>query len=262
LLLNFNNLWYLYLIVDYLFDWDVSWDFFYDLYNSLNNSFMRNDPFLYSFQLNKFVNYFFNNSIDLDIHVLFNYYFLDFGLENWNLYNFFNFFDSLLNHKFRNHSLDDLRNLNNFLNNTRNNYNLFDNLFDLNYFGNLNHFFNDLFNWHFDLFDSINMPEYFNNFFLDIFDWFWHFNVVVDNLLDLNCLWFSDDNRIPNLDNNWHLPLYYLDNRLFNYFLNFYNPFMDAWNFNDSLHLLRNFFINFNNFSNYLLHLFDPINWD
>ncbi len=262
LFLYFNYFWNLYLIVDNFFNWNISWYFLYDLYDSFNNNFMRNDFLLNSLQFDKFINHFFNNSINLDIDILFNNNFFDFSLENWDLNNLFNLFDSLLNHKFRNNSLDNLRNLNYFFYNTRYNYNFLDNFLNLHNFRYFNHFFDDLFYWNFNLFDSINMSENFNNLFFNIFDWFRYFDVVVDNLLDLNCFWLSHNNRISDFNNHWHLSLDDLNTRFLDYFLNFYNSFVDNWHFNNSLYLVRNLFVNFNDFSNYLFHFFDSVYWN
>lgn len=86
------------MIVDNLLDWNVSWYFSNHLYNSFNDGFVRNDPFLDSFEFNELINNFFYNSIYLDIDILFDYDLLYFSLENWNLNYLLHLFDSLLNH--------------------------------------------------------------------------------------------------------------------------------------------------------------------
>lgn len=259
--LNFNNLWYFDLIVDNLLDWNVSWYFSNDLYNSFNYSFVRNNSFLDSLKFNEFINHLFHNSIYLDIDILFDYNLFYFSLENWNLNDLFHLFDSLLNHKFRNHSLNDLRDLDDFLNHTRNHYNFLNDFLNFYHFGNFNHFFNDLFNWNFNFLDSIDMSEYFNNLFFNIFDWFRDLDIVIDNFLYLNYFWLSDNNRISDFNYNRDLSLDHLNTGFFNYFLNFYYSFMNNWNFNDSLYLVRNFLVNLHNFGYQLFYLSNSIHW-
>lgn len=168
-------------------------------------------------------------------------------------------FDSLLNDNFWNDSLDNLRDLDYFLNHSRNNHNLLHDFFNFDNFGNFHHFLNDLFNRDFDFSDTINMSEYLHNFFLDVFDWFWYFDVMINNPLDLNYFWLSDDDRVSDFYDNWHLPLDYLDARLLNNFLHFYNPLMNDWNFNNSLHLLGNFFVNLYYSCDDFFYLFDSV---
>ena len=173
-----------------------------------------------------------------------------------------NFFDSFLNNKFRNNSLDDLWNLDNFLNNTRNNHNFLNYFLDFHNFRYFDHFFDNLFNRDFDFFDSINMSENFNNLFLDIFDRLRNLDVVVDNFLNFNYFWLSHDDGISDLNNNWDLSLNYLNTRLLDYFLNFYYSFMNNWHFNNPFYLVRDLFVNFDNFSNYFFYFLDSVYWN
>jgi len=260
LFLNFNNFRYFNLIVYNLLNRDVSWNFSNDLNYSLDYGFMRNDSLFDSLKFYKFVNNFLNDSVNLDIDVLFNNYFLNFSLNNWNLNNPLDFFDSFFNHDLGNNSFNNLWNLNNFLDNTRyNNYSL--NYFlNFNNFWYLNHLFNDLFDWNFNLFNTVNMSQDFNDLFLYVFDWFGYFNVVVDNLLDLDYLRLFHNKRISNLDNDWYLSFNNLNTRFLNYLLNLQNSFMNNGNFNYSFDLFRNFLIDLNNFSDNFFNLFDSVN--
>ena len=188
---NLNNFGYFNLIVDNFFYRNVSWYFPNDLNNSLNNCFMRNNSLLYCFELDQFIDYFLHNSVYFYINVLFNNNFLNSSLHNWNLHNFLNFLDSLLDHNFRNNSFNYLRNFDYLLDNTRYNYNFLNYLFNFYNFWYLNHLLNDLLYWNFDLFNTVNMSQDLNYFLLDVFDWFRYLDVMINNFLDLYSLRFS-----------------------------------------------------------------------
>lgn len=258
--LNFNNFRYFNLIVYNLLNRDVSWNFSDNFNNSLDYGFMWNNSLFDSLKFYKFVNNFLNNSVNLDVDVLLNNNFLNFSLNNWNLNNLLDFFDSFFNHDLGDNSFNDLWNLNNFLDNTRYNNYFLNYFLNFNNFWYLNHLFNDLFDWDFNLFNTVNMSQDFNDLFLDIFDWFRYFNVVVDNLLDLDYLRLFHNKRISNLDNDWYLSFNNLNTRFLNYLLNLQNSFMNDGNFNYSFDLFRNFLIDLNNFSDNFFNFFDSVN--
>jgi len=167
-------------------------------------------------------------------------------LNDWYLNNFLNLFDSFLNHDLWNNSFNDLRNFNNFFDHSGNNNYFFNYLLNFNHFWHLDHFFNNLFNWHLNFFDSINVPEDFHNLLLNVLDGLRNFDIVVDNFLNFNDLWLSDNNWISNFNNDRDLSFNCLNNWLFNNFSHSYNSFVDHWYLYDSLDLLWNLSHHFN----------------
>jgi len=132
-----------------------------------------------------------------------------------------NFFNSFLNHNLRDNSFDNLRNLYNFLDDTRYDYYFLNYFLDFHYLWYLDHLFNYFLYWYFDLFYSINMSKDFNYLLLDVFDRFRYFDVVIDYLFNLYSLRLPYNNRISNLNNDWNLSFNNLDARFLNNFLYF-----------------------------------------
>jgi hypothetical protein len=140
-----------------LFNRYFSWNFLNNFNYSLDYGLMRHNSLLYSFELNEFIYHFLNNSINLYIDVLLNVNLLNSGLNNCNLQNFLNFFDSFFNYDLRHNSLNYLWNLYYLLNNTGYKNNFFNYFFNLYNFWYLYHLLYNLLNWDFDLFNSIHM---------------------------------------------------------------------------------------------------------
>lgn len=181
-------------------------------------------------------------------------------LEDWNLHNPLYFFDSFLNHDFRNNSLHNLRNFHNLFNNSGHHNNLFNNSLYLHNFWNLYHLFDDLLNWHLDLFNSINMSEHLDNLFLNVLNRLWHFNIMVNNLFNLNCLWFSHDNWFSNIDDNGNLPFNCLNDGFLDVFSYFDYFLVNHWNLYDSIDFPRHLLNDFHNHFNNPFDLFNSIN--
>jgi len=157
LFFNLNNFGYLDLIIYYFLYWDFSRNFSNDFNNSLDNSLMRYNSLLYCFKLNEFIYYFLNDSVNLDIDVLLDDNLLNSSLNNWDLHNFLDLFDSFFYNDLRHNPFYYLNNFNYFFNNTWYHYNFLNYLFDLYNFWHLDHLFNNLLNWNFDLFDAVHM---------------------------------------------------------------------------------------------------------
>ena len=145
------------MIIYYSLYWDFSRNFSNDFNNSLDNSLMRYNSLLYCFKLNEFIYYFLNDSVNLDIDVLLDDNLLNSSLNNWDLHNFLDLFDSFFYNDLRHNPFYYLNNFNYFFNNTWYHYNFLNYLFDLYNFWHLDHLFNNLLNWNFDLFDAVHM---------------------------------------------------------------------------------------------------------
>jgi len=89
-----------------------------------------------------------------------------------------------------------LRNLNNFLYDSRNDNNLFNYFFDLNNFRYLNHLLYYLFNFNSDLFDTVHISRNLNDSLLNISHWFWYFNIMVYYFLHLNQFGLIHNHRV------------------------------------------------------------------
>lgn len=250
------------MVVDNFLNRDVTRNLSDDFNNLFNNSFMRYNSFFHCLELNNFVDDFFDNSIYFDIDIFLDDNFLNAILNNRDLNDLFDFFDSFFDYDFGYNSLDYLRNLNYLLDNTRNNNNFFNYLLNLDNFRNLNHFLDDLFDRNLNLFDSIDMPQNFNDLFLDILDRLRNFDIVVDYFFYFNSLWLTDNDGIPDFNNDWNLPFNDLNDRLFNNLLNFHNSFMDDRNFDYSFYFLGDFFDCLDDLSLNLDNFFDSVNWD
>lgn len=260
MLFDFNDTRYLNLVVDNLLDRNVTRNFSDDLNDFFNNSFVRNDSFFDSLELNNLVDNFFNYSVNFDIDILLNDNFLNAVLNDRDLNDLFDLFDPFFDHDLRHDPLDYLRDFDDFLDNTRNDNHFFDYLLNFDNLGNLYHFLDDLFNWNLDLFDSIDMPENLNDLFLYVFDWLRNFDIVVDDLFDFNSLWLTDDDGIPDLNDHWNLPFDDLNHRLFDNLLNFDYSLMDDRHFHDSFNFFWYLFDCLNNLRDYLFNFFNSVN--
>lgn len=182
-------------------------------------------------------------------------------LDDWYLYYLLNFFNTFLNHNFRNNTFHNLRYFNNFFNHTWYNYNFLNYLLYFYYFRYFNHLFNDFLHWYFYLFNAIYMSNYLNNLFLNVFDWFWYLNVVIYDLLDLDGLGLADNNRITDLDDDRNLALNGLDDWLFNNFSNLDESLMNDWYLNNALNLFGYFPNHLHHSINDLLYFLNDFSW-
>ena len=90
------------------------------------------------------------------------------------------------------------------------------------------------------------MSYHFNDLFLDVFDGFGHFDVMIDNLFNLDGFWFSYDDGIAKFNNDWNLPFDGLDDGFFDDFGHLNKAFVNDWHFNDALNFLGNLSDNLN----------------
>lgn len=165
----------------------------------------------------------------------------------------FNFNDSV------NNFLDDLRNLNNLLNDSGYNDYLFNNLFNFNNLRYFNHLLNDSVDGDSNFFNSFNGSWYFNDLFnndLDrvvlsdeVVDWFFNFNDFVDfnNLINVSDD-FNDLGYLSSLDYNLGGDFRYSNNLLLN-----------DWYFNSSVNNLFNLLDHRNRMVDNLFNFFYPI---
>lgn len=242
---NFDHLRIVDCNVDDFLHLDVTRNFLYHFDNFFNDNFVVDDLFFVFWNLNKFINNSFNDFLDLNVYVFGNLHFHDFVLNHWNLNNSFNFFNFFLNDDLGDNPFHDLRNLNDFLNNSRNDDNFLYDFLDLYNFGNLDHLFDDFLDWNFNFLYPVNVLDHLNNLFLNVFDGLWNINVMVYDSLDFDSFWLLDDDWISEvhfLNNSVFDPL---DNWLFNYLLNCDNSFMNNRD-------LNNFFDLFDDFSHNL----------
>lgn len=232
----------------------------FDNFNCGNN-FLNRDDFFYNFFYNIFfsdvgVNWHFNN-----LHSFF---------KHWDLNYFFNFNNlSALNDSVYN-LLDDLWNLDNFFNHSRDNNNLLDDLLDFDHFWYFNHLFDDFVNIDSNLFNSFN--GFWNlNYFLNCnFDWiinddfdnlnsfyfnnFWNLDYFFDIFFDFDNNWVFNSfnhNLSDNLRYSYNFLFYYRNlHSSIDYFLNFANNFYSVGN--DFFNFFYSFFID-----NFFLNNFD-----
>lgn len=230
---------------DRVIDWFVHFYHLGDLSDNfndfLNDHFVIDDFLLISWNFNDFVIVSLDLFLDINVHIFHCLNLDNSFLDDRYLDNPFNLFDLFFNDDFLNDPFYDLRNFNYFFHNSWNDNDPLDNLLYLNNFGDLDHLFNDLLNGDSNLFNSIHMSDYLNNFLLDIFDWLRNFNIMVDNLLNLDYLWLPDYLRLSNI--------YLLNDSLFGS--------LDDWLFND-FDDLYNFFVE-NGHLDYPLDLLDDL---
>jgi hypothetical protein len=231
---NFN------LIVNDLLDRNVTRNFL----NHLDNTFLQNivlhNLILADGEFDKFVNNFFDDLRNFDVYVLLNNDLLNSVLENWHLNYSLNFFNAFLDHDLGNNTFNDLRHLDYLLHNSGNYDYLLNNFFNLNYLWHFHHLFDDLLDWHLNFSDAVDVSDHFNDLFLDVFDGFWHFDVMIDNLFNLDGFWFSYDDGIAKFNNDWNLPFDGLDDGFFDDFGHLNKAFVNDWHFNEALNFLGN----------------------
>lgn len=246
-------------VVDYFLYRDISWNFSDYIDNFFDDYFFWNNFLFHSLELDYFIYNFFYNFINFNVDVLLDHNLLNTILNNRNLNDFFYFLNSFFDHHLWNNSFNNLRNLNDFLDHSRNDYDLLHDLFDFNYFGYLHHLLDYFLYGNLDFFDTVNMSQNFNNFFFDIFDGLRHFDVVINDFLNLNSFGFSNDDGISNFNDDWNLSFNDLNNRFFNDFLNCYDSFVDEWHLNYFFNFFWYFFDDLNYFSYFLHNFFDSV---
>ena len=250
---------------NFMNDWNNSIDkyFLRNLYSLFNNSliFLLNyiDSFNNLFNLDNFLNRFFNDLRLSNIGVNWNFYFLDSVLIEWYLYHFLNLdYLSIFNNSVNNF-LNDLRNFHNFLDNSRDNNYFFDNLLDLNDFGNFHHLFNDFVNIYSHLFYPFNSFRNLNNFFNKNLNW-----IINIDINSCRLFYFNDFRNFNNFgydffDFNYSWIFDFFNDNLCDNLRNSYNFFLNNWNLNFSINNFLDLFYHFNRVINYSLYLFDSI---
>lgn len=223
----------------------------YNFDNSLTLDILSDYLFNSVVDNNQLIDYSIDRLLNFEIYILDNFYFGYFLLDDWNLNNSFDLFNDYFLDLFYDDFLYNLRNLNNFLDDSRNNHYFFYNPFDLDYFRHFNHFLYDLINLNPNLFDPIDVSGNLNDFLFNVSDWFGDFNVMVDDSLNLNQLGFVNYHWIPEIHLFHDHCLYSLHNRFFNNYLYFLNDLMNDWNFNNLLNLVRHFLNDLNNLFNH-----------
>lgn len=168
---------------DFILDGDDLLNWLLDNFFSFNNLLERNDL------LNNLFNWLFD--LDVDVLDLLNLNWL-FDLDDL-LDNNLNLSDSFSLDDLLDDNLDDLRNLDNLFNHSRNDDNLFDDLLDFNDFRYFNEFLDNLLNSNSNFFDSFDGSWYFNDLLNSAFNDLNILNVLDDWLLDLNDLGLIDN---------------------------------------------------------------------
>ena len=171
------------LLGDFILDSDDLLDWSIDNLFSFNNLLEGND----------FLNDLLNGLFDLDVDIL------DLLNLNW-LLDLNDLFDNNLDlsdsfslDNLFDDNLDDLRDLDDPFDDSRNDNDLFDDLFNFNDFGYFNEFFDNLLNSNSNFFDSFDGSWYLDNLFNNAFDDLNILDVLDDWLFDLDDLGLIDD---------------------------------------------------------------------
>lgn len=185
--------------------------------------------------------------------------FNDFLLNDWYSDLFDNLFDLLNFNDLLDDLLNNLRNLYNLFNDSWHNHYSFNNFLNFNNFWHLYHFFNDLVHMNSDFFNPLNHTRNLNNLFDNHFHWYLLsdvFNNSLWNFCHLNDLYYLLNNFFHL--NNSHSLIFLRNNLLNDFRYNFY-LLLNNWNLNSFFDYFFNLFDQRNNFLNNFLNFFYPI---
>lgn len=236
----------------------------------LNHHLIIDDSLFVFWHLYDFIVVGFYLLLNIDVDILHCLNLHDSLLDHRYLDDPFNLFDLFLDDGFLDDPFDDLRDLDYFLHNSRNDNDSFDDLLYFDNFGNLDHLLNNLFYGDSNLFDSIHVSDHLNDFLLDVFDWLGNFDVMIDDFLHLDNPWLSDYLRLSNIHFLYDGLFQSLNYWLFNDLYDPENLFVEHRDLDYPLNLLDNLGDCENGSINEYLYFPDPVlvhnflpdNWD
>lgn len=156
--------------------------FFNDCDRHLSHDLFCDNSFLICRNLYRLLNNSVYGFFNFDINVFDYFSLFDNFLNDWNLNDFLNFYNSFTNYLLFDNLFDELRNLNNLFDDSRHDNNFLNNFLNFNNSRDLHHFFNNFFNLNRHFFYSVYDCRYLNYFFFNIFYGFRHLNINIDEL--------------------------------------------------------------------------------
>lgn len=203
---------------------------------------------------NQFIHNLLDNLFNFNKHILLNLDFEGSVLVNQHFHFSLNFSNDIPDHFFFNYFFNNLRDFDDFFNNSGNDDYFLNNLLNLDDLRHFDHLLNNLVYFHPHLFDPVDNSGDLHNFLFYVLEWFGNFDEMINNLFDFHNFGFLDDQRISQVDLFDNSVLYPLNYRFLDKFSHCNEPFMDDRHLDNFFNFPRHFSNHLHDLSDYFLN--------